>query len=285
MELSVIIPTHNRRILLERAIQSVLSQEHVELECIVINDASTDETKSYLDSIQDARVRCIHNPESLGGAGARNLGLDIAKGEFIAFLDDDDEWQPTKARRQLDVLEADSTLSIVSCRPSYRPYTLVQHLVRPGGHISLKRLCKDNVLGSFSFCMVRASHLGEIRLNKDLRACQDWDVWMKVLRQNDGVAFIIPKRLVVYSREPHARLSTNLSNKWVSTLAFARFHGESMAIREQYRISAEIARMRWQLRGKRRGMIRWFRILIWGTWSARSFNPVFVRKMILGLLK
>jgi len=93
--ISVYIPTHNRRILLARAIQSVLEQDHKDFELIIVNDGSTDDTAEYLDEVRtrDERVRIINNNKSMGACKSRNLAIQSAQGEFVTGLDDDDYYR------------------------------------------------------------------------------------------------------------------------------------------------------------------------------------------------
>lgn len=94
--ISVYMPTHNRRILLARAIQSVLEQEYKDFELIVVNDGSTDGTAEYLAEMcrDDQRIRVINNKKSIGACRSRNLAIDAAQGEFVTGLDDDDYFMP-----------------------------------------------------------------------------------------------------------------------------------------------------------------------------------------------
>ena len=98
---SVIIPTTGRPKLVLRALASVLGQTHGELEVIVVVDGPNPETIAALGGIADPRVRVLQNRESLGPGPARNIGAAQARGEWIAFLDDDDEWMPQKLEIQL----------------------------------------------------------------------------------------------------------------------------------------------------------------------------------------
>ena len=90
--ISVIIPTHNRLKMLKRAISSVEKQTFKNYEIIIISDGSTDGTNDYSCSIKNDKIKFYINETSKGASGARNIGLDHAKGDYIAFLDDDDEW-------------------------------------------------------------------------------------------------------------------------------------------------------------------------------------------------
>ena len=103
---SVIIPTYNRAHVLPRAIESVLKQTYTELELIVVDDASTDDTAAVMTAITDPRVRYVRK-EHGGAAAARNRGIAEAKGEFIAFQDSDDVWHSDKLEKQLAYLQAE----------------------------------------------------------------------------------------------------------------------------------------------------------------------------------
>ena len=98
---SVVIPTLRRPQLVLRALKSVFEQTHEDIEVIVVVDGPDLETIAALRSVNDARLRVIVNPKSLSAGGARNIGAANASGEWIAFLDDDDEWLPHKLNRQL----------------------------------------------------------------------------------------------------------------------------------------------------------------------------------------
>ena len=104
--ISVIIPTHNRGAILGRAIDSVLAQSYGNIEVIVVDDGSNDDSEAVVRSILDARLSYIRLDKNLGGAMARNIGIRAAKGEYIAFQDSDDEWVPDKLEKQLQVFDS-----------------------------------------------------------------------------------------------------------------------------------------------------------------------------------
>jgi len=108
---SVVIPTYNRADVLPRAVDSVLGQTVADLELVVVDDGSTDDTADVLASYDDDRLRYVAHETNRGANVARNTGIEAAEGEYVAFLDSDDEWKPTKLERQLDRLEdeADET--------------------------------------------------------------------------------------------------------------------------------------------------------------------------------
>lgn len=101
IDVSVILPTYNRADTLLPACQSVLSQVNTRLELIVVDDASTDDIRAVVDQLADDRVRYVRRSENGGASAARNTGLELARGPFIAFQDSDDLWLPSKLERQL----------------------------------------------------------------------------------------------------------------------------------------------------------------------------------------
>jgi glycosyltransferase involved in cell wall biosynthesis len=112
---SVIIPTTRRPELVGRALRSVFAQTHEELEVIVVVDGPNPETMTVLSRIADPRLRVLQNEVPLGPGAARNAGAELAKGEWLAFLDDDDEWLPRKLERQLGVASPDEPV-LITCR-------------------------------------------------------------------------------------------------------------------------------------------------------------------------
>ncbi len=100
---SVVTPTYNRAATIARAVDSVLAQDFTDFEYVIVDDGSTDATLDVLKTYQDARIRVISQP-NVGEAAARNTGILASCGEFIAFLDSDDEWLPQKLTRQMDML-------------------------------------------------------------------------------------------------------------------------------------------------------------------------------------
>jgi glycosyltransferase involved in cell wall biosynthesis len=107
VEATVVIPTKDRwPVLSTSALPSALGQEAVELEVIVVDDGSTDATGRALEELREPRLRVIRHATPHGVARARNAGIAAARGEWVAFLDDDDIWSPEKLRRQIDAAEA-----------------------------------------------------------------------------------------------------------------------------------------------------------------------------------
>lgn len=115
--ISVIIPTYNREELLRRAIESVLDQTFDDFEILVIDGAKSESTRELVRSFGDGRIRYIPQ-KGKGIANARNLGVSKARGEFIAFLDDDDRWRRDKLELQLELLKSYLKAMALYTRPS-----------------------------------------------------------------------------------------------------------------------------------------------------------------------
>lgn len=106
VKVSVILPVYNRSGSLADSMMSVLNQSYRDLELIVVDDASTEDIKSIVENIGDARVRYLRQARNGGASVARNAGLAAAQGEYIAFQDSDDLWLPGKLKAQMALLQA-----------------------------------------------------------------------------------------------------------------------------------------------------------------------------------
>jgi glycosyltransferase involved in cell wall biosynthesis len=186
--ISVIIPTYNRAALLRRAIDSVYAQESIgeqfDVEVLVIDDGSTDTTAEVAGAYSG--LRYIRPDTNKGTSGARNIGLDAASGEYVAFLDDDDTWLPWKLRRQLQALEERPEASAVYGQELKRSDKAVwvwpDPQDSPTGWIyrSLLTSCPVNT----SSVMIRRSHLDRAgRFDERLRCWEDYDMWLRLALQ------------------------------------------------------------------------------------------------------
>lgn len=112
---SVIIPTYNRENTIKESINSVLNQTYKDIELIVVDDGSSDGTIDVVRSIKDSRLKYIQQ-ENQGACVARNNGISIAAGEYIAFQDSDDAWSEDKLEKQVPILENNPEVDIVCCK-------------------------------------------------------------------------------------------------------------------------------------------------------------------------
>ena len=123
---SVVIPSYKRAHTVERAVNSVLNQTYKDIEILVVDDNIKDDDysiklKTIVESINDTRVRLVTQPKHINGAEARNAGVRASNGDYIAFLDDDDEWLPSKLEKQLALLQ--ERKDIGGCSVLYNEYT------------------------------------------------------------------------------------------------------------------------------------------------------------------
>jgi glycosyltransferase involved in cell wall biosynthesis len=115
--ISIIIPTRSRADLLKRAVASALQQSYKSIEIIVVVDGPDPATESYLQSLNDSRVRYIPLAESVGGSETRNIGVRSAAGHWVAFLDDDDAWLPAKLEKQMTLARVSGNRdAVIACK-------------------------------------------------------------------------------------------------------------------------------------------------------------------------
>lgn len=207
---SVIIPTFNRAHLLRRAIESVLQQSLGCWELIVIDDGSTDETPEIVAGFRDPRIRYIHHGHNRGNAAARNTGIRLSSGKYVAFLDDDDEWLPDKLERQVALLEScPREVGLVYCGVTFLDVvTGKRRYKRPRlkGYVGAQVLTWNGI-GTASSVVIRREVLDEMGgFDEALPACVDWDMWIRV-SQKYMVDFV-DDPLVIY-REHSASVTAN----------------------------------------------------------------------------
>jgi len=184
-KISVIIPTCNRAEYLPLAIASVLNQTFQDFELIVVDDASTNNPSELVESFHDDRIKFFRHEARKGGSAARNTGIVNSKCDYIAFLDDDDEWFPEKLARQMAALLASP--SDVAC--VYTGYvtvdrstgkTLGQMVPARKGDLS-KHLLRSNCIGGTSCVLVKRECFDKIGLfDESLPSFQDYDLWIRI---------------------------------------------------------------------------------------------------------
>jgi glycosyltransferase involved in cell wall biosynthesis len=208
---SCIVPTRNRVKLLMRAITSIISQTVNDLEIIVIDDASSDSTQHMVQSISSRKpIRYLKCENQIGGGGARNLGIEAAKGTYIAFLDDDDEWLPQKLEKQLRYIEdyglVGTKYRAIQKRPEFAILKIlrymIEHLrVKDTIEIHLSDILIDNCGMSPSSVLLQANSLREIGgFDASLAANQGRDLFIRFIKRY-GPALLIEDRLVLQHRE------------------------------------------------------------------------------------
>lgn len=197
---SVIITTHNRVNLLSRAIESVFAQTYNNYELIVVSDGSIDGTDDFMSRFEDnPQVSYITYYPGKGGNYARNSGIRVAKGEYVAFLDDDDEWLPNKLEKQVATIEKDNSIGLVYTGVNaIYVEDRVTYKTSPSSSGDLsKNILLKNLIGSTTTVLVRKQVLEKSGVfDEELFALQDYDLWIRVC-QHAQVA-VISEALVNY---------------------------------------------------------------------------------------
>ena len=204
--ISVIIPAYNAAAFVREAIDSVLAQTHPDVEVIVVDDSSTDDTPAILSSYGD-RIR-VHRQPNGGVSAARNRGASMSSGEWIAFLDADDVWTPDKLERQLA-----SATTPISYTNRYNfglrgdlPEDQSEATPLLDGDIFVALMLRGNFVTTSSVMIRRALFLDLGGFARSPRVCEDWDLWLRVAARHEfGV---VANPLVGY-RFTAASLSTN----------------------------------------------------------------------------
>lgn len=217
---SVVMAAKNYARFIRQAIDSVVSQTFADWELIVVDDGSTDDTEAVVRPyLIDRRIRYVRS-DSLGQSRAKNLGVGLTAGEFVAFLDADDAWLPTKLERQLDVFRASPAVGV--CFSARR-------IIDEAGNESstspppsadqrgdvLRAVFRKNFV-CFSSVVVRRAvfdHVGGF--DPDLDLSIDYDLWLRVAAHHPFD--FAPEPLVLY-RTGHGNLSKKLSDR-VATAA------------------------------------------------------------------
>ncbi len=209
---SVVIPTYNRTHAVGRAIRSVLNQTYQNFEIIVIDDGSTDTTPEVVAGFHDPRLRYVRYAENRGGGPARNAGIEVARGKYIAFLDSDDEWLPAKLEKQVELLQrAEPFVGVV-----YTAFAIVDE----NGQITagsvpehrgwiLDELYGANVVrGGGSSAVVKRECFLHVRpFDPAMPSCQDWDLWIRLAKYYEFD--FVPKVLVHYHVDECKRITTD----------------------------------------------------------------------------
>ena len=178
---SVIIPTYNRARFLKQALYSVLAQKRIDMEVIVVDDGSTDDTSAVVASC-GTPVTYLYQTNA-GVSAARNTGIRAAAGEWLAFLDSDDFWLPRKLEAQLRFFHRYPELKICQTEEVWmrngQRLNPKKHHRKPSGHCFPALL--ERCLISPSAVMIHRGVLDEVGpFDEDLPACEDYDLWLRI---------------------------------------------------------------------------------------------------------
>jgi len=227
---SVVIPVHNRPDAVRRAIASVLAQTFQRFEIVVVDDGSTDATCDAVSSVRDGRVRLIRHKKNRGGSAARNTGIEATRAPFVAFLDSDDEWLPTKLERQLEVFaRSPDTLGLVytGAERTYPDGSVSRAVPRRRTNL-MRELLRVNVVGETSLGMVRRSVLEALDgFDESLPSCQDLDLWLRISER--FTVDVVPEVLVkIANGSDPGRITASVRSMMTGRAVYCRKHREKM---------------------------------------------------------
>lgn len=184
---SVIIPTYDRGETIGRALKSVLSQGFTDLECIIVDGGSNDGTHQTVGSIADNRVNYVYTQSPRSPAIARNLGIDLATGKYIAFLDSDDVWMPTKLSCQIEVIEGVKELAAVATSFHRVANDYARRIVADpdlSDSETYETLLRRNFITT-STLLLRRDVLTQLGgFDESLPALEDWELALRIAKDN-----------------------------------------------------------------------------------------------------
>ena len=189
---SIIIPTYNRPRILFDTINNVLNQTLTNIKIIVIDDGSSEEMREIIQSFTDGRIHYIKTEENLGCTGARLLGIQSSEGDFIAFLDDDDEWDNNYLNSQLQVFKENPSLDIVIC--NYEVQNVNDEVYTRNMQsftTNFKQMIHKQTGPFFQCCMFRRGILdnSEELMDNHSIPSEDWDFFMNLSMRNPSVGY------------------------------------------------------------------------------------------------
>ncbi|KOP27852.1 glycosyl transferase family A [Hapalosiphon sp. MRB220] len=207
-KVSVIIPAYNAMTYLPETLESVFRQTFTDFEVLIINDGSSDNIVQWVSELTDSRLQLISQANQ-GVSAARNTGIAHAQGEYIAFLDADDLWEPTKLEKQVHCLDNDSTVGLAHTwtllidREGHQTGKLL--ITQLEGDVWTQIVQKNTVVTSS--VMIRATCLKTVgEFDRELNYCEDNDLW---IRFASGYVFAVVRESLTRYRLHDSSLSTH----------------------------------------------------------------------------
>jgi len=241
---TVIIPTYNRAGVIGRAIQSVLAQSFHDWELLVVDDGSADDTESVIASFGDARIQFIRHRWNRGQSAARNTGIARARGDWISFLDSDDEWEPDKLSCEAErIRSVGDSVGLLYCGKRIREERgrlLQVRMPTKEGQVYQSLLAWD-FIGSCSRVTVRrGALLGAGGYDENLGNAEDWDLWLRIAKQYEVAAV---RRCLVTRYFGSAQVTGSVRSICAGKERFLQKHGTEMPAKVRANHLAALATM------------------------------------------
>jgi len=213
-KVSVVIPTFNRETTLPRAVKSALQQTHPVHEILVCDDGSTDDSRKVIEALNDPKIKWIDCGRNGMPSIPRNKGIRQAQGEWIAFLDSDDEWLPEKIEWQMKALKASELLaSTTNCNRWAGKNNLGPFFSHNKKEISFADLLPVN-MNICSSVVVSKTLLESTSLfpeQKEYKAIEDYALWLRIATKTSFA--YVNKALVNYFDDPHTSIRSDSLNE------------------------------------------------------------------------
>jgi glycosyltransferase involved in cell wall biosynthesis len=222
---TVVIPTKDRAHLLGATLRGALWQQGVDFEVVVVDDGSNDGTSDVVAQADDLRVRLVRHERSLGVARARNRGIEEARGEWIAFLDDDDLWAPNKLAAQLEAAERiGGDVTYASAFVVDETDRVLRLVPAPPAETLLRDMLRTNVMGAGSSnVMARRGLLRKLEgFDASLHQIADWDLWIRLAERGQPAPCAAP--VVAYVAHPGNMLLGTGTSVWAELEQLAAKH-------------------------------------------------------------
>ncbi|PDT22278.1 glycosyltransferase family 2 protein [Rhizobium hidalgonense] len=285
---SVVIPAFNASTYIERTLRSAMRQTYTALEIIVVNDGSTDDTAKLVEqtAMSDSRINLLSTPNR-GVAAARNTGIEASSGRFVAFLDADDLWHPTKIEKQVNALKRLSSRWVAVYALHY-VINEDDEIIRPGSsdvargyiyarHLNLKYIGNGSALLVRRDVALKIGGFDSSYAAAGIGGCEDLDFELKLAARY--FIEVVPERLVGYRKHPGS-MSSNHLRMGKSALEVVRRSLAANPVLPRYVIGSAIDATRkyafWEFRQARRAYLSLVTIL-----PILRSDPQFVVRLLL----
>ena len=215
--ITVITPVYNAEKFIEQTIKSIQNQTYEKWELILVNDCSKDNSEAIIKefSVADSRIKYINLSTNIGEGGARNAGMDISNGRFIAFVDSDDLWKPEKLSTQLNFMKKNNIgFSFTSYELINENGKRLKHKISAPKEMTYKKLLKNTIIGC-STTMLDRSIVGEFRMPVS-RLFVDHPTWFKLLKEGQkayGLDVILTEYRIVKTSLSYNK-AKEIKRKW-----------------------------------------------------------------------
>lgn len=183
---SIIMPSYNSEVFIRQTIESVKKQTYKNWEFIIVDDASTDNSRSIIREylMEDSRIKLITLQETVGPGEARNMAIKSAKGHYIAFLNSDDLWEPNKLEKQLEFMQAHNLAF------SYTDYQFIDEsnlayepVIKMSNQLTYQDLLRNTAAIGTSTVMIDQYKVGKVQLTNNRHIPEDFALWLSILKR------------------------------------------------------------------------------------------------------